>query len=145
MTRPRTPPREPQIERDTAISVPRQAGPAGASYSPSASAGGPGRWIYVSGQLPFDGDGRRVERPLGDQAGACFDRVAGVLAKEGATLADVARITAYLTSLDDYDDYSRVRGERFPGNLPASAAVGVAGLIGGALVEIDAIAFIADR
>jgi enamine deaminase RidA (YjgF/YER057c/UK114 family) len=28
---------------------------------------------------------------------------------------------------------------------PASTAVGVAGLIGGALVEIDAIAFIADR
>jgi hypothetical protein len=92
MTRPRTPPREPQTERDTAISVPRQAGPAGASYSLSTSAGGPGRWIYVSGQLPFDGDGRRVERPLGD--------------------------------------YSHVRGEPFPGNLPASTAVGVATLIG---------------
>ena len=41
--------------------------------------------------------------------------------------------------------YGRVRGERFPGHLPASTAVGVAGLIGGALVEIDAIAFIAGR
>jgi 2-iminobutanoate/2-iminopropanoate deaminase len=99
----------------------------------------------VSGQLPFDGDGRRVEGSLGDQSGACFDRVADVLATEGATLADVVRITAYLVSLDDYNDYSRVRGERFSGNLPASTAVGVAGLIGGAGVEIDAIAFIADR
>jgi enamine deaminase RidA (YjgF/YER057c/UK114 family) len=52
---------------------------------------------------------------------------------------------AYLTSLDDDDDYSRVRGERFPGHLPASTAVGVAGLIDGALVEMDAIAFITDR
>jgi 2-iminobutanoate/2-iminopropanoate deaminase len=96
----------------------------------------------VSGQLPVDGDGRAVEGSLGDQAGACFDRVTDVLAEQGATLADVVRITAYLTSLDDYSDYGRVRGERFSGHFPASTAVGVAALIGGALVEIDAIAFI---
>ena len=115
------------------------------TYSSSTSAGGSGQWIYVSGQLPVDGDGRRVEGSLGDETGACFDRVADTLAKERATLADVVRVTAYLASLDDYNDYGRVRGERFSGHLPASTAVGVAGLIGGAPVEIDAIAFIADR
>ena len=67
-------------------------------------------------QLPFDGDGRRAGGSLGDQAGARFDRVAGVLAKQGATLADVVRITARLASLDDYNDYSRVRGDRFAGS-----------------------------
>jgi enamine deaminase RidA (YjgF/YER057c/UK114 family) len=34
------------------------------------------------------------------------------------------------------------RGERCGANLPASAAVQVAGLLAGALVEIDALAFI---
>jgi enamine deaminase RidA (YjgF/YER057c/UK114 family) len=38
-----------------------------------------------------------------------------------------------------------VRGERFGANLPASAAVQVAGLLQGALIEIDAVALIPDR
>ena len=45
---------------------------------------------------------------------------------------------------DEYGDYNRVRGERFGANLPASAAVQVAGLLRGALIEIDAVAFIPD-
>lgn len=125
------------------MSVKRQAGPEGATYSSAATAAGAGRWIYVSGQLPLDAHGRRVEGSLGEQTGACLDRVADVLAKEGAGLVDVVRISAYLASLEDYKDYSRVRGERFAGSFPASTAVGVAGLLGGALVEIDAIAFVA--
>jgi enamine deaminase RidA (YjgF/YER057c/UK114 family) len=51
-------------------------------------------------------------------------------------------VTAWLTSLDEYAEYNRVRGERFGSNLPASAAVQVAGLLRGALIEIDAIAFV---
>ena len=39
-------------------------------------------------------------------------------------------------------DYARVRRERFGDALPASAAVRVAGLLEGALVEVEAIAFV---
>ena len=67
-----------------------------------------------------------------------------LLCAVGGSLADVVRITAWLTSLDEYREYSRVRGERFGKNLPASAAVQVAGLLQGALIEIDAVAFIPD-
>lgn len=125
------------------MSVQRQVGPAGATYSSATTASGSGRWIYVSGQLPVDGDGRPVGGSLAAQTDACFDRVADVLAREGATFNDVVRIAAYLTSMDDYAAYSRIRGERFDGVLPASTAVGVARLLGNALVEIDAVAFVA--
>jgi len=37
-----------------------------------------------------------------------------------------------------------VRGERFGTNLPASVAVQVAGVLNGALIEINAVAFIPD-
>jgi 2-iminobutanoate/2-iminopropanoate deaminase len=76
---------------------------------------GPGKTVYVSGNIS----------PRG-------------------SLAHVVRVTAWLTSLDEYGEYNRVRGERFGTNLPASAAVQVAGLLRGALIEIDAVAFIPD-
>jgi enamine deaminase RidA (YjgF/YER057c/UK114 family) len=46
--------------------------------------------------------------------------------------------------LQDYTEYSHVRAQRFGKNLPASAAMQVAGLLQGASIEIDAVAFIPD-
>jgi enamine deaminase RidA (YjgF/YER057c/UK114 family) len=79
---------------------------------------------------------------LATQTGLIFDQIAADLERLGGSLADTVRITAYLTSLDEYAEYSRIRGERFGGNPPASAAVQVAALLQGALIEIDALAFL---
>jgi 2-iminobutanoate/2-iminopropanoate deaminase len=113
----------------------RAPGPEGASYSAAVAATGAGTWIHVSGQIAPGGD-------LAAQTAACIDQIESVLRSRDASLEDVVRITAYLTSLDDYAEYARVRGERFAGALPASTAVQVAGLLRGALVEIDAVAFV---
>lgn len=113
----------------------RIPGPDGASFSAAVTAAGPGRFVHVSGQLAPGGD-------LAEQAAGCFDRIEAVLAEAGATLRDVVSIRAYLTSLDSYADYARVRRERFGDALPASAAVQVAGLLEGGLVEIEAVAFV---
>jgi enamine deaminase RidA (YjgF/YER057c/UK114 family) len=107
----------------------------GASYSKAVVVSGPGRTVYVSGSLARGNS-------LAEQANGCFDQIEAALKAAGGTLAHVVRITAWLTSLDAYADYNRVRGERFGNNLPASAAVQVAGLLQGALIEIDAVAFI---
>ncbi len=115
--------------------IDRQPHPEGASFSVSTGVHGPGRTIYVSGVLA-------AGRTLAEQTAGCFDEIEKVLGAEGATLADVARITTYLTSLEEYSEFSRVRAERFAGALPASTAVQVAGLLQDALVEIDAVAFL---
>jgi 2-iminobutanoate/2-iminopropanoate deaminase len=114
----------------------RSPGPEGASFSSAVAASGTGTWIHVAGQLSPGGG-------LAEQAARCFDLIEEALAGQGASLRDVVRITAYLTSLDDFAEYARVRGERFGDALPASTAVQVAGLLHGALIEIDAVAFIA--
>ncbi len=57
-------------------------------------------------------------------------------------LAHVVRITAYLTSLDDFGQLADLRTRRFAGGMPASTALQVAGLLRGALVEINAVAFV---
>ena len=108
-----------------------------ASYSKAVVVGGPGRTVYVSGMISAGGS-------MADQANGCIDQIEAALRAVGASLENVVRVTAWLTSLDEYGEYNRVRGERFGSQLPASAAVQVAGLLRGALIEIDAVAFIPD-
>lgn len=114
------------------MNVERVPGSPGASFSNAVAVGG-GRTVYVSGQLAPGAD-------LAEQTAGCLDAIDAALRPLGGSLADVVRITTYLTSLDDYASFARVRGERFGDALPASAAVQVAGLLQGALVEIDAVA-----
>jgi 2-iminobutanoate/2-iminopropanoate deaminase len=109
----------------------------GATFSSAVAASGKGRTIYLSGKVAEG-------RDLRTQAELIFDQISNDLIHFGGSLADVVRVTAYLTSLEDYSEYSRVRGERLGDNPPASTAVQVAGLLHGALIEIDAVAFLSN-
>jgi 2-iminobutanoate/2-iminopropanoate deaminase len=121
----------------------RVSGGAGFTLSDAVVIEGAGRWIHISGQTAHGAGEKPLKGDLGAQARACFDQIETAMRACGGSLADVARITAYVTDLDDYAAYNLVRGERFAGSLPASTTVQVAGLLGeGALIEIDAVAFV---
>lgn len=111
------------------------------SFADAVAVEGPGRWIHVSGQVGMDADGK-VEGDLAAQSHRTIDHLERILAEAGAALSDVVRIVVYLTSLDEYAAFSTVRSERFGDSLPASAAVQVAGLLLGAAIEIEAVAFV---
>jgi enamine deaminase RidA (YjgF/YER057c/UK114 family) len=119
------------------MSIERVPGAKGASFSKAVAVSGAGRTVYVSGHIAPGGS-------MAEQTNGCFDQIEAALRAVGGSLGHVVRITAWLTSLAEYSEYARVRGERFGANLPASAAVQVAGLLQGALIEIDAVAFIPD-
>jgi 2-iminobutanoate/2-iminopropanoate deaminase len=126
------------------LNVERISGATGFTLSDAVVIEGTGRWIHVSGQIARGAGEKPLKGDLGAQANVCFDQIDEVLRACDGSLADVARITAYVTSLDDYAAYNRVRGERFASSPPASTTVQVAGLLGeGALIEIDAVAFVA--
>lgn len=112
------------------------------SYSDVVTVTGPGRWVHVAGQLAFDENRRVIGVDVATQAHRCFDRIETLLQDVGGNLTNVVSITVYLTELEQYPDFDRVRAERFPEHRPASAAVKVAGLLFGALIEIAAIAFV---
>jgi 2-iminobutanoate/2-iminopropanoate deaminase len=97
---------------------------------------GEARVLHVAGQTP------RGEAPadLRGQSQVCFRQISDVLEACGASIADVVQITVYLTDLADYAEFAAVRAEVFGDEPPASAAVGVASLLDGALVEISAVA-----
>jgi enamine deaminase RidA (YjgF/YER057c/UK114 family) len=115
--------------------IERKPGAHSAGYSSSVGVRGDGEWVHVSGTIP-------AGSTVTEQTRSCFEQIAAALGEHGATLANVVRITTYLTSLDEYDEFSAVRAELFGAEVPASTAVQVAGLLFGGLVEIDAVAFV---
>jgi 2-iminobutanoate/2-iminopropanoate deaminase len=101
-----------------------------------------GELVFVSGCVPVDEDGRLVG---GDdivaQARQTLANVARALAAAGGSFADVAKVTVYLTDVDDRPRIDPVRREFFGDARPASTLVEVSRLaIPGARIEIDAIA-----
>lgn len=126
------------------IAVQRQAGSAGLSFSNSLRVqGSEGTWVYVSGQFGTDETGTLIQGGLAAESKAALENVLKAVHEAGGSAVDVVKITAYLTSLDDYQRYNEVRREVFGESLPASTAVGVANLIlAEASVEVDAVAFV---
>jgi enamine deaminase RidA (YjgF/YER057c/UK114 family) len=127
------------------VTVERQAGPAGRSFSGSLRVKGEGTWVYVSGKMGTDGSGALVPGGLRGQAKAALKQVVASVAEAGGGPEHVVKLTAYLTSLEEYEIYNDVRGEVFGSTLPASTAIGIADLIvEGAVIEIDGVAFVPD-
>jgi len=56
------------------------------------------RWLVVSGQLGIRPDGV-VPESAAEQAAACFDNLLAILAAGGMGVADLVRLTTYLTDL----------------------------------------------
>jgi len=114
-------------------------------FSDAVSTSGAGRTIYVAGTVGFGDDGKVVPGGMGAETRATFANIERTLKASGADMSNVVKINAFVTSLDSYSEFAKVREEVFAGNLPASATVQVAGLLVGAQIEIDALAFVPER
>jgi 2-iminobutanoate/2-iminopropanoate deaminase len=101
---------------------------------------GPKSLVFVSGEVGRDSSGAVVQGGIDAEARQCFANIAYTLQRAGATFKDIVRITAYLKDLADYPGYAKVRTELFGADWPASATVGVADLLLGARLEVDAVA-----
>ena len=113
-------------------------GRTGSSFSVGLKVSG-GSMVFVSGLLPMDGQGKLVADDMAGQTRHIFETMSELMVEAGGTLANVVRLTAYMTTLVDYQAYAKLRAEFFAGALPASAVVQVAGLLlPGALLEVDA-------
>jgi 2-iminobutanoate/2-iminopropanoate deaminase len=126
------------------MSIERHITNPSSGFSDAVTAVGPGRLIHVAGNVGFGAEGKVVEGGMGAEARATFDNIERTLQEVGAEMSDIVKINAFVTSLDDYAEYAQARAERFGEQLPASATVQVAGLLVGAQIEIDAVAFLPD-
>jgi 2-iminobutanoate/2-iminopropanoate deaminase len=103
-----------------------------------------GDLVFVSGCVPVDADGRLVGGDdVVEQARQTFANVGAVLAAAGSSFADVAKVTVFLTDVDDRAKINPVRQEVFGESRPASTLVEVSRLaIPGARIEIEAVALV---
>jgi 2-iminobutanoate/2-iminopropanoate deaminase len=96
--------------------------------------------LFCSGQIPLDPtSGELVGETPGEQARRCMENLGEVCAAAGTTLQRAVRLTIYTTELGAFAEINDVYGSFFGDAPPARAAVGVAALPKGALVEIDAV------
>jgi 2-iminobutanoate/2-iminopropanoate deaminase len=96
--------------------------------------------LFCSGQIPLDpASGEIVGETPGEQARRCMENLSEVCAAAGTTLERAVRLTIYTTELGAFAEINEVYGSFFGDAPPARAAVGVAALPKGALVEIDAV------
>lgn len=112
------------------------------SISKAVAVAGAGRWVFLSGNVGRGEDGAIVSGGMRSEALKTFENLLTALSELGGKPRDVVRITAYLTSLDEYPEFDAARKEVFGDTLPASTAVQVAGLLGAAQIEIDAVGFV---
>ncbi len=104
-----------------------------------------GTVIHVSGQVPARADGSIVDPDdIEAQTEQVFTNLKAALAAAGATLADVVKMTFYLTDMGDLPSVRTVRDRHMdPERLPASSLTQVAALVSPQFrVEIDAVAIV---
>ncbi|RPI15940.1 MAG: RidA family protein [Lysobacterales bacterium] len=99
-----------------------------------------GDTVYLSGQIPLDpATGELVRGDVEAQVRRVFENLKAVVEAAGGRFDQVAKLTVYLTDLTHFALVNRVMAEYFTQPYPARAAVGVAALPRGALVEMDGI------
>ena len=107
------------------------------TYSQAVQAGDT---VYLSGQIPLDPKTMKlVEGDFEAQAKRVFDNLRAVCRAAGGDFDRVVRITVYLTDLGNFARVNEVMATYFREPYPARAAIGVASLPRGSLVEIDAV------
>lgn len=96
------------------------------------------RRLIVAGQVGIAPDGT-LEEGFAAQSRRCWSNLLAVLAAEGMTLRNLARVTVYVTEPGRTAEYRAIRDEVLEGHAPAVTYVQVAGLAHpDMLVEIEA-------
>ena len=101
-----------------------------------------GDLLFVSGCVPTDADGNVVGGDdVAAQARKTLENIGVILERAGASFGDVAKVTVFLTDIDDRPKINPVRQEIFGDAKPASTLIEVSRLaIPGIKIEIEAVA-----
>ena len=95
--------------------------------------------MYLSGQIGLDPGTMQMVDGIEAQIVRVFDNLKAVAEASGGSLADVVKLNIYLTDLGNFAKVNETMAQYFSEPFPARAAVGVAALPRGALVEADAV------
>jgi len=103
-----------------------------------------GDTVYISGQIPLDpATGQLVSGDIEAEIRRAFDNLKAIAVAAGGTLADVAKLSVFLTDLGHFAKVNEIMATYFREPYPARAALGVASLPRGARVEVECVLILA--
>ena len=100
--------------------------------------------VYLSGQIGLDPNTMQMVEGIEEQVNQVFQNLRAVASAAGGSLNDVVKINIYLTDLTHFAKVNEIMATYFHQPYPARAAVGVATLPRGALVEADGVLVLQD-
>jgi 2-iminobutanoate/2-iminopropanoate deaminase len=113
------------------------------AYSHVVTVTGPGKLIYVAGQLGRDSDGNIVAGGMRAQMEQTFQNLDKCLKAAGATWGDVVKTNTFVTDYAAFSECRDVRMRYFSIATPTSTTIQISGLAQpGAMVEIEMVAVI---
>ncbi len=95
--------------------------------------------VYLSGQIGLDPDTMILVDGIEAQVNRVFQNLRAVADASGGSLDDVVKLNIYLTDLGHFAKVNEIMATYFSQPYPARAAVGVATLPRGALIEADGV------
>jgi reactive intermediate/imine deaminase len=98
-----------------------------------------GSTVYLSGQIGLDPATMQMVEGIEAQVHRVFTNLKAVAEAAGGSLSDVVKLNIFLTDLSHFALVNTIMAEYFSQPYPARAAVGVASLPRGALVEADGV------
>jgi len=98
-----------------------------------------GETVYLSGQIGLDPATMQLVEGVDAQIHRVFQNLGAVAVAAGGSLDHAVKLTVYLTDLSHFARVNEIMATYCGQPHPARAAVGVASLPRGALIEIDAI------
>jgi reactive intermediate/imine deaminase len=119
----------------TIISTPRAPAAIG-TYSQAVKVGDT---VYLSGQIGLDPATMQMVEGIDAQVVRVFENMKAVAEAVGGSMADVVKLNVFLTDLGHFAKVNETMAGYFTEPYPARAAVGVAALPRGALVEADGV------
>jgi len=100
--------------------------------------------VYLSGQIGLDPNTMAMVDGIEAQIHRVFQNLRAVATAAGGSLDDVVKLNIYLTDLVHFAKVNEIMANYFHQPYPARAAVGVASLPRGALIEADGVLFLQD-
>ncbi|KWX67332.1 hypothetical protein ASJ79_22100 [Mycobacterium sp. NAZ190054] len=103
-----------------------------------------GDFAFISGMIAMGTDGKVIgENDVVAQTEVVLDYLALALEAANSSIADIVKVTVFVTDINDRAAINTVRQRRFGANRPASTLVEISALVvPEAKVEIEAIAVI---
>jgi reactive intermediate/imine deaminase len=98
-----------------------------------------GDTVYLSGQIGLDPAAMQMVEGIAAEVHRVFKNLRAVAEASGGSLADVVKLNIFLTDLSHFALVNTIMAEYFKQPYPARAAVGVASLPKGALIEADGV------